>query len=37
MATITYIEHDGTTHSVEVAEGDNVMHGALNNDLPGVS
>jgi ferredoxin, 2Fe-2S len=36
MATITYIEHDGTSHIVEVTEGDNVMRGALNNDLPGI-
>jgi hypothetical protein len=37
VATITCIDHDGATHSVEVAEGDFVMRRALNNDLPSVS
>lgn len=36
MAKVTYVEHDGTQHKVDVAEGENVMRGALYNDLPGI-
>jgi ferredoxin, 2Fe-2S len=36
MARITYVQHDGTRHVVEVASGENVMRGALYNDLPGI-
>ncbi len=36
MAKVTYVEHDGTQHQVDVAEGENVMRGALYNDLPGI-
>jgi ferredoxin, 2Fe-2S len=36
MAKVSYIEHDGTAHEVEVAIGDTVMRGALNHDLPGI-
>jgi ferredoxin, 2Fe-2S len=36
MATVTYVEHDGTSHAVDVAVGENVMRGALYNDLPGI-
>ena len=36
MPTITYIEHDNTAHSVEVAEGLSVMEGAVNNAVPGI-
>jgi ferredoxin, 2Fe-2S len=36
MAKVTYVEHDGTSHEVEVAIGENVMRGALYNDLPGI-
>jgi ferredoxin, 2Fe-2S len=36
VAKITYVEHDGTAHSVDVADGENVMRGALYNDLPGI-
>ena len=36
MAKITYIEHDGTAHSVEVADGLSVMEGAVNNNVPGI-
>ncbi len=36
MAKITYIEHSGTEHTVEIANGDNLMDGAVDNDLPGI-
>ena len=36
MAKITYIEHDGTQHVVEVAEGLTVMEGARDNNIPGI-
>ncbi|MGF1551959.1 MAG: 2Fe-2S iron-sulfur cluster-binding protein [Paracoccaceae bacterium] len=36
MPTITYIEHDGTEHQVEVAEGLTLMEGAVKNDVPGI-
>ena len=36
MPKITYIEHDGTAHTVDVAEGLSVMEGAVNNSVPGI-
>ena len=36
MARITYIEHDGTEHVVEVANGMTVMEGARDNGIPGI-
>ena len=36
MARITYVEHDGTAHSVEVADGVSLMEGALGNGVPGI-
>ncbi len=36
MPSVMYIEFGGTSHLVEVAEGENVMRGALNHDLPGI-
>jgi 2Fe-2S ferredoxin len=36
MATITYIEHNGTTHRIEVENGLSVMEGAVNNNVPGI-
>ncbi|MEE2566487.1 2Fe-2S iron-sulfur cluster-binding protein [Hyphobacterium marinum] len=36
MAKITYIEHDGTEHQVEVADGLSVMEGAVRNLIPGI-
>ncbi len=36
MAKITYIEHDGTEHSVEVETGLSVMKGAVLNSIPGI-
>ena len=36
MPKITYIEHDGTGHTMDVAEGLSVMEGAVNNNVPGI-
>ncbi|EAQ04209.1 iron-sulfur cluster-binding protein [Pseudooceanicola batsensis HTCC2597] len=36
MAKITYIEHNGTEHVVEVATGMTVMEGARDNGIPGI-
>lgn len=36
MAKITYIEHDGKEHVVDVANGLTVMEGARDNDIPGI-
>lgn len=36
MAKITYIEHDGTPHEVEVPTGLTVMEGARDNSVPGI-
>jgi ferredoxin, 2Fe-2S len=36
MALVTYIEHNGTEHKVEVANGDSVMQGAVNNAIEGI-
>lgn len=36
MAKITYIEHDGTEHVVDVKPGMTVMEGARDNGVPGI-
>ncbi|MDA5093370.1 2Fe-2S iron-sulfur cluster-binding protein [Aliiroseovarius sp. KMU-50] len=36
MAKITYIEHNGTEHVVDVAPGMTVMEGARDNNIPGI-
>lgn len=36
MAKITYIEHDGTEHVVDVKPGLTVMEGARDNGVPGI-
>lgn len=36
MPKITYIEHGGAEHVVEVAEGLTVMEGAVRNNIPGI-
>ena len=36
MAKITYIEHDGQKHEIDVANGLTVMEGAVQNDIPGI-
>ena len=36
MPKITYIEHNGKIHSIEVANGLSVMEGAIQNNIPGI-
>lgn len=36
MPKITYIEHGGTKHEVDVAVGLTVMEGAVSNNIPGI-
>ena len=36
MAKITYIEHNGNSHTVDVDNGLSVMEGAVQNDIPGI-
>ena len=36
MAKITYIENNGTSHTVDVAEGLTVMEGAVQNNIQGI-
>jgi len=36
MARITYIEHNGREHVIEVASGLTVMEGARDNGVPGI-
>ena len=36
MSKITYIEHNGKSHVVEVLNGLTVMEGAVQNNIPGI-
>lgn len=36
MALVTYIEHNGTDHQVEVAEGETLMQAAVNDGIDGI-
>lgn len=36
MVEITYVEFDGTEHTVRLAPGLTLMEGALHNDIPGI-
>ena len=36
MAKITYKEHNGNRHTVDVENGLSVMEGAVQNDIPGI-
>ena len=36
MPKITYIEHNGKTHKIDVANGLSVMEGAVQNNIPGI-
>ena len=36
MGKVTYIEHDGTKHEVELENGASVMEGAIHNNVPGI-
>ena len=36
MTQVTYIEHNGTSHTIEVRNGLSVMEGAVKNNIPGI-
>lgn len=36
MPSVTYIEHDGSRHRVDIDVGDSLMEGALRNGVPGI-
>ena len=36
MPKITYIEHNGESHTIEVTNGLSVMEGAVQNNIPGI-
>ena len=36
MAQVTFIEHNGTEHTVDLPNGDNLMQGAINNAITGI-
>ena len=36
MPKVTYIEYDGTPHTVDVPVGTSVMRGAVDNNVPGI-
>ena len=36
MAKITYVEHNGKSHSLNVDSGLTVMEGAVQNNIPGI-
>ena len=36
MPQVTYIEHDGTEHRIELQDGLSVMRGAVDNGVPGI-
>jgi len=36
MPKITYIEHNGKSHVIEVSNGLSVMEGAVQNNIPGI-
>ena len=36
MPKVTYIEHSGTAHSIDVPAGRSVMQGAVDNNVPGI-
>ncbi len=36
MPKITYIEHSGKEHTIEVPKGLSVMEGAVQNNIPGI-
>lgn len=36
MPQVTYVEHNGTGHTVEVKAGQSVMEGAVKSNVPGI-
>lgn len=36
MPTVTFVEHDGTSHDIDLVEGDSIMRIATNSAVPGI-
>jgi 2Fe-2S ferredoxin len=36
MPKVTYIEYDGTAHTIELLIGESIMRGAVDNEVPGI-
>lgn len=36
MGRVTYVEHNGTEHSIDLDDGLSVMEGAVSNGIPGI-
>lgn len=36
MGTITFVEHDGTQHAVDIEEGKSLMQTAMDHGVPGI-
>lgn len=36
MASVTYVQHDGAQHAVNVSDGESVMRGAIDNMIEGI-
>jgi len=36
MGSITFVEHDGTEHAVDIEEGKSLMQTAVDNGVPGI-
>ena len=36
MPKITYIEHIGKSHTIDISKGLSVMEGAIQNNIPGI-
>ncbi|WP_107766991.1 2Fe-2S iron-sulfur cluster-binding protein [Nocardioides terrigena] len=36
MPTVTFVEHDGTPHTIDFVEGQSMMEAATNNAVPGI-
>ena len=36
MGQVTYLEHDGTSHNIDLADGISIMEGAVSNGIPGI-
>ncbi len=37
MAFVTYIEHNGTEHKIDVPNGESIMQGAVHNAIEGIA
>ena len=36
MATVTFVEHDGTSHDIDLVEGESIMEIATTSAVPGI-